>query len=258
MYVLTRGKMLLLLLLIASSWGLALFSFTYYRERAGQAPISQPYRTDYSSYLTEIQSGAIKLPAPTTIGVMSVEEAIWRRRSKREYLDKPLEAAQLSQLLWASQGITESRWGLRAAPSAGATYPLEVYVVVGERGVKGLGAGIYRYRPKDHTIVLVASGDSRSELSAASLDQPWVAKAPIVIVIAAVYERTTRVYGSRGIRYVDMEAGHVGQNIYLIATSMGLGAVVVGAFHDERIQQVLRLPKDEAPLYVIPVGYPKD
>lgn len=258
MYVLTRGKMLLLLLLLASSWGLALFSFTYYRERAGQTPISQPYRTDYSSDLSEVQPGTIKLPAPTAIGMMSVEEAISRRRSKREYLDKPLEAAQLGQLLWASQGITEPRWGLRAAPSAGGTYPLEVYVVVGERGVRGLAAGIYRYRPKDHAIVLVASGDSRSELSAASLNQPWVAKAPIVIVIAAVYERTTRVYGSRGIRYVDMEVGHVGQNVYLIATSMGLGAVVVGAFHDEQIQQVLRLPKDEAPLYVIPVGYPKD
>ena len=250
--------MLFLLILIVSSWGLALFSFIYYRERASQVPISQPYRTDYSTHLSEVQPGTIKLPGPTTVGTMSVEEAISRRRSKREYLDKPLEAAQLSQLLWASQGITESRWGLRTAPSAGGTYPLEVYVVVGERGVRGLAAGIYRYRPKDHAIVLIASGDSRAELSAASLNQPWVAKAPIVIVISAVYERTTRVYGSRGIRYVDMEAGHVGQNVYLIATGMGLGAVVVGAFHDEQIQQVLRLPKDEAPLYVIPVGYPKD
>jgi len=250
--------MLFLLLLIASSWGLALFSLIYYRERTSQIPGSQPYRTDYSTHLSEVQPGTIRLPSPTTLGTMSVEEAISRRRSKREYLDRPLEAAQLAQLLWASQGITEPRWGLRSAPSAGGTYPLEVYVVVGERGVKGLGAGIYRYKPQDHAIVLVASGDFRSELSAASLNQPWVAKAPIVIVVAAVYERTTRVYGSRGVRYVDMEAGHVGQNIYLIATGMGLGAVVVGAFHDEQVQQVLRLPKDQAPLYVVPVGYPGD
>jgi len=257
MYVLTRAKMLLLLVLIASSWALALSAFVYYRWVGAGPPISSQ-RPGPSSQIVEIQPGVLKLPSPVTVGAMSVEEAIFRRRSKREYLDKPLDGFQLSQLLWASQGITEPRWGLRAAPSAGGTYPLEIYAVVGENCVRDLRAGIYRYNPKDHTIILVASGDFRAELSAAALSQQWVAKAPVNIVVTAVYERTTRIYGSRGVRYVDMEAGHVGQNVYLIATAMGLGAVVVGAFHDEQVRQVLRLPKDQVPLYVIPVGYPKE
>jgi len=255
--VLTRAKMLLLLVLISSSWALALFAFVYYRWNIAGPPISSQ-RPSLSSQIVEIQPGVLKLPSPVTVGAMSVEEAIFRRRSKREYLDRPLDGFQLSQLLWASQGITEPRWGLRAAPSAGGTYPLEIYAVVGENSVKDLRAGIYRYNPKDHTIILVASGDFRAELSTAALSQQWVAKAPVNIVVAAVYERTTRIYGSRGVRYVDMEAGHVGQNVYLTATAMGLGAVVIGAFHDEQVSQVLRLPKDQVPLYVIPVGYPKE
>jgi len=125
-------------------------------------------------------------------------------------------------------------------------------------GTKDLTAGVYRYNPKDHTIILVISGDCRPGLSTAALSQPSIANAPVNIVVAAVYERTTQTYGSRGIRYVDMEAGHVGQNVYLMATALGLGTVVVGAFHDEQVQQVLRLPKDQVPLYLIPVGYPKE
>jgi len=258
MYVFTRGKMLLVVVLIVSSWALALYAFVYYRGGAGRTPLPSTHRPESPSQIIEIQPGVLKLPSPVIVGTMSVEEAIFRRRSRREYLDKPLDGFQLSQLLWASQGITEPRGGLRAAPSAGATYPLEIYAIVGEHCVKDLRAGIYRYNPKDHTIILVASGDFRAELSAAALNQQWVARAPVNIVVAAVYERTTRVYGSRGVRYVDMEVGHVGQNVYLIATAMGLGAVVVGAFDDEQVHRVLRLPKDQVPLYIIPVGYPKD
>lgn len=210
------------------------------------------------SQIVQIRPGVFKLPEPTTTGTMSVEEAVYRRRSRREYQDKPLDVMQLSQIFWASQGITEPRYGLRASPSAGATYPLEVYAVVGEHCVKDLSAGIYRYNPKDHTCTLTASGDFRSQLSAAALSQVWVAKAPLNIAVAAVYDRTTRFYGPRGTRYVDMEVGHVGQNVYLIATAMGLGAVVVGAFHDEEVKRVLELPKEQAPLYIIPVGHPRD
>lgn len=254
MYVLTRGKVLLLVIIVATSWGLTLYAFAYQRNR----PVPTTQHSYPSPQIVEVESGIFKLPTPVTVGNVSVEEAIFRRRSKREYLDRPLDGFQLSQLLWTTQGITEPRWGLRAAPSAGATYPLEVYAVVGQNCVKDLNAGIYRYNPKDHTIVLVASGDFRHELSAAALNQPWVANAPVSLVLAAVYERTTVIYGSRGIRYVDMEAGHVGQNVYLTATAMGLGTVVVGAFHDEQVQRVLGLPKDQIPLYVIPVGYPKE
>ncbi len=258
MYVFTRRKMLGLVLLIVSSWALALYAFVYYRWGASGPSLISTRRSDSPYQIIEIQPGVLKLPSPVTAGTMSIEEAIFRRRSKREYLDKPLDGFQLSQLLWASQGITEPKSGLRVTPSAGGTYPLEVYAVVGENCVKDLRAGIYRYSPKDHTIVLVASGDFRTDLSAAALNQEWVAKARVNFVVTAVYERTTQVYGSRGIRYVNMEAGHVGQNVYLIATAMGLGGVVIGAFHDEQVQSVLRLPKDQVPLYVIPVGYPKE
>jgi len=210
------------------------------------------------SQIVQIRPGVFKLPEPTTTGTMSVEEAIHRRRSRREYQDRPLDVMQLSQIFWASQGMTEPRYGLRAAPSAGATYPLEIYAVVGERCVKDLSAAIYRYNPKDHTCTLTASGDFRSQLSEAALGQTWVAKAALNIAVAAVYDRTTRFYGPRGTRYVDMEVGHVGQNVYLIATAMGLGAVVVGAFHDDEVRSVLQLPRDQAPLYIIPMGYPRD
>lgn len=198
-----------------------------------------------------------KLPSPSLTGTMSAEEAMFKRRSIRDYIDKPLTLNQLSQLLWAAQGITESRWGFRTAPSAGATYPLEVYVVVGEDGVTELGAGAYRYNPKDHSLGLLVTGDHRHELTAASLGQRWVAEAPLNIVIAAVYERTTAWYGERGVRYVHMEVGHAGENIYLQATALGLGTVVIGAFHEAEVGNILRLPADSKPLYVIPVGYPK-
>lgn len=258
MYVFTRGKVLLVVALIVSSWALALYAFVYYRQGVVGPSLPSTYRSDSASQIIEIQRGILKLPSPVTVGTMSVEEAIFRRRSKREYLDKQLDGFQLSQLLWASQGVTESRWGLRTAPSAGGIYPLEIYTIVGEQCVKDLEAGIYRYDPRGHTIILVALGDFRAELSAAALNQQWVADAPVNIVITAVYERTTRIYGSRGVRYVEIEAGHVGQNVYLVATAMGLGAVVVGAFHDEQVGRVLRLPNDQVPLCVIPVGYPKE
>lgn len=120
----------------------------------------------------------MKLPSPELIGTMSVEEAIFKRRSIRDYVDKPLTLKQLSQLLWAAQGITDPRWRFRVAPSAGATYPLEVYVVVGKDGVAELGVGVYHYNPNDHTLGLVFTGDLRSELSTAALGQQWIAKAP--------------------------------------------------------------------------------
>jgi len=198
-----------------------------------------------------------KLPSPNLTGTMSTEEAIFKRRSIREYADKPLTLNQLSQLLWAAQGITDPRWGFRAAPSAGATYPLEVYAVVGKDGVSELEAGVYRYNPNDHTLGLLFTGDLRGGLSAVALGQQWVAEAPLNIIITAVYERTTARYGERGTHYVHMEAGHVGQNIYLQATALGLGTVVVGAFEDAGVQKIIMLPEAHKPLYIIPVGYPK-
>ena len=169
----------------------------------------------------------------------------------REFVDTPLTLEEVSQLLWAAQGIT-AKWGGRTAPSAGALYPLELYVVVGN--VDGLPQGVYKYRPAGHDLVKVVDGDQRSRLAEAAVGQSWVRDGAIDIVVAAVYERTMRKYKERGIRYVHMEAGHAAQNIYLQATTMDLGMVTVGAFFDEQVSEILGMPKDEAPLYVIPVG----
>lgn len=196
----------------------------------------------------------IELPQPKFKGGMSVEEAIKLRRSVRDYQDRPLSLEQVSQLLWAGQGITKGF--LRVAPSAGATYPLTQYVVVGDEGVDGLKPGIYEYVPQTHSLIFLEPGDFRDRIATACLGQSFIADAPISIVIAAEYERTTVRYGERGIRYVHMEAGHVGENIYLQAVALGLGTVVVGAFLDVDLAQVLDLPEEQVPLYVMPVGYP--
>jgi SagB-type dehydrogenase family enzyme len=196
----------------------------------------------------------ITLPSPRYISNTSVEHAIRFRRSIRDYTNTPLSLDQVSQLLWAGQGITQ---GIkRAAPSAGATYPLILYLVVGEHGVPELSPGIYQYIPKSHSLALVKEGDYKEKIASACLDQTFIQTAPVIIVIAAEYERTTARYGERGIRYVHMEAGHVGENIYLQAIALELGTVAVGAFLDVDLAQVLRLPEEQDPIYVMPVGYP--
>jgi len=193
----------------------------------------------------------IKLPEPRYDSNVSIEEALLKRRSIREYTGEPLTLQEVSQLLWAAQGITDPK-GFRTAPSAGALYPLEVYVVVG--GVKNLTEGVYKYKPQEHELTKVLDGDKREELTKAALGQAWVKEAAINIVITAVYERTTVKYGDRGIRYVHVETGHAAQNLCLQATAMDLGTVTVGAFYDEQVKEVLNLPRDEQPLYIIPVG----
>ena len=196
--------------------------------------------------------GVIQLPAPSLRGEVSVEEAIASRRSIRSYADSPLTLQELSQLLWAAQGITDPVRGFRSAPSAGATYPLTVFAAVSEGGVLGLEPGIYEYLPESHGLRLVRRGDFSEEFAEAALGQAWVREAPVCLVIAADYSRTTRVYGERGVRYVHMEAGHVGENIYLQATAMGLGTVAVGAFHDDEVAEILQAGL--SPLYILPVG----
>ncbi|MBC7237377.1 MAG: SagB/ThcOx family dehydrogenase [Chloroflexi bacterium] len=194
----------------------------------------------------------VLLPEPHVMGKISLEEALSARRSIRDYADDPLSLAELAQLLWAAQGITDPR-GYRTAPSAGATYPLELYVVVGR--VEGLAAGIYHYLPDGHALARVASGDRRAALAGVALGQSWIEEAPVDLVLAAVYERTMQRYGARGRQYVHMEAGHAAQNVYLQAVTLNLGTVVVGAFHDEGVRDVLGLPKEQQPLYIMPVGH---
>jgi SagB-type dehydrogenase family enzyme len=176
-----------------------------------------------------------------------------RRHSQRDYSAAPLTRTELAALLWAAQGMTQ-RDGQRNAPSAGALYPLELYCLVGE--ISGLDPGVYRYRPAHHALVLRQAGDRRVALADAALDQDWIAVAPLVLAFAAVFERTTRKYGERGVRYVHMEVGHAAQNACLMAVSLGLGGVTVGAFDDAAVQAALQLPEGEAPLYLLPIGRP--
>lgn len=193
----------------------------------------------------------IKLPEPEYKSTTTIEEALLKRRSVRDYKDEPLTLAEVSQLLWAAQGITDAR-GFRTSPSAGALYPLELYVVVGN--VENMASGVYKYRPDKHELVKVASGDKRSDLAVASLGQSSIKDSAINIVFSAVYERTTKKYGERGIRYVHMEVGHAAQNVYLQAISLNLGTVVIGAFEDENVKRVINISDEEHPLCIMPVG----
>ncbi|MBW1999885.1 MAG: SagB/ThcOx family dehydrogenase, partial [Deltaproteobacteria bacterium] len=167
------------------------------------------------------------LPRANQEGSVSVEKAIRSRRSVRSFISKQIEKEQLSQLLFAAQGVTEEYGFKRAAPSGGALYPIDVYAVVGEKGVEGLDAGIYRYIPPGHEIDLVGAGDKRKQIANASLYQRWMAEAPLNLVITAEYARICSKYGDRGVRYAMIEAGHVGQNIFLEAEALGLKAGIV-------------------------------
>ena len=193
----------------------------------------------------------IHLPQPAHDGAVSVEHALLNRRSIRHYKDAPLTLREISQLLWAAQGITSGR-GFRTAPSAGALFPIEVYVAAGK--VAQLPAGIYQYNYRDHTIFQRIDTDQRSELSRAALNQKVIARAPAVLLICAVFERVTRTYGQRGIAYTFMEIGHAAQNVCLQAVAMGMGTVVIGAFRDDEVKVIANLAKDERPVYIIPVG----
>ena len=199
----------------------------------------------------EPESVIIELPEPRYDSDVSIEQSLLRRRSIRSYSGESLTLQELSQLLWAAQGVTGPR-GFRTAPSAGALYPLELYVVAGD--VQDLSPGVYRYEPLEHGLVKTMEGDKRAELADAAVWQDFVGEGAIIIVFTAVYERTTGKYGDRGIRYVHMELGHAAQNLCLQAAAMDLGVVTVGAFYDEEVVELLNIPENEHPLYVIPVG----
>ena len=201
--------------------------------------------------MPEYKSETIKLPDPLQDSKTSIEKAMLKRRSVRSFKDGSLTLAEVSQLLWAAQGITSPR-GLRTVPSAGALYPLEVYIVAGN--VDDLPTGVYHYRPFRNELIRVIKGDKRIELCSAALGQTSVRNAAAVIVFAAVYERTTVKYGERGIRYVHMEAGHASQNVFLQAVPLNLGTVVIGAFDDDGVRKVLKISDREQPLYIMPVG----
>jgi SagB-type dehydrogenase family enzyme len=196
-----------------------------------------------------VSAHILELPAPELEGRMSLEQALAVRRSVREFTRQTLTERELSQLLWAAQGITRAD-GLRTAPSAGALYPLEVWVAT--------ASGFYHYEPHKHRLTQHLERDLRPEIYRSALMQEAILQAPAVFVIAAVYRRTAQKYGEqRTPRYVPMEAGHSAQNLLLEAVALGLGGVVIGAFNDREVERVLSLPAEQKPLYLIPVGHPR-
>ncbi len=193
----------------------------------------------------------IKLPrAEASLG-HPLELLLARRRSVRDFAPGALSLVQASCLLWAAQGISDAR-GLRTAPSAGALYPLGLYLVAGD--IAGIEPAIYRYLPRENAVERIQPGDRRAALAAAAMNQSWLADAALTLAFSACYARTTKKYDKRGIQYVHMEAGHAAQNALLTAVALNLGAAVVGAFDDRRVAAVLGLPREETPLYLVPVG----
>jgi len=197
---------------------------------------------------SNVTDNVIQLPAPVLHGGMSIAETLSKRESTRNFTSKPLTPSEISQVLWAAQGITRN-WGGRTAPSAGALYPIELYLVLRE--------GLYHYMPRTHQLIRVSDQNLIDDLSSAALGQECVRGSPAIVVIAAVYERMERKYGQRGERYVKIEAGHAAQNIHLQAVSLALGSVPVGAFNDDQVRKVLNLPANHEPLYLIPLGHIK-
>lgn len=190
----------------------------------------------------------VKLPEPVFTD-QSIEECMKNRRSVRKFKDQVLSLNEISNILWAAQGITKEASGFRTVPSAGATYPLYIYYATEK--------GLFIYLPKEHAINKVKDGDLRKKIAQAALNQMFIADAGMVIIITAIFENTTSRYGERGLRYVYNEVGHCAQNIHLEAVALKLGSVPVGAYQDDKLQEVLGLDKKE-PLYIIPVGYPDE
>jgi len=193
----------------------------------------------------------IILPQPRYQSHISIEEALLKRRSVREYKDEPLNLQEISQLLWAAQGITGAG-GFRAAPSAGALYSLKVYVM-GQ--IDGLAIGMYRYNPYEHSLIKIGDKDLKKELVKAVYDQTWIGKAPVNIIFTGNYEIIAQKYGNeKAPRYTHMEVGHAAQNVYLQAQSLNLATVAVGGFEIEKVKEILNLPTEEEPLYIMPIG----
>lgn len=186
----------------------------------------------------------IELPEARTTSAISIEAALWARRSVRSFREETIALADVGQLLWACQGLNRPEQGGRTTPSAGAQYPLEVYVITAE--------GIHHYVPEGHQLERLSTEDVRDRIPAQSFVHP----APVVVVITAAFARTEEHYGERAERYVHLEAGHAAHGLLLQAVSLGLGGTPVGSFDDEELQLLLGVPIDHEPLYVIPIGVP--
>ena len=189
----------------------------------------------------------VDLPAPVVTGTISAEAAIAERRSVRDYGTADLELAELAQLFWAAQGVTGDQ-GHRAAPSAGALYPLELYAVTSD--------SLMHYLPDGHRVEVGDAPAQIGELAAAAFGQDWIGAAPTVLVISGVVTRLEAKYGAVSERLMDREAGHAAQNVLLAAVALDLGSVPVGGFDPAEVARLLALAPGEEPLYLIPIGHP--
>lgn len=205
------------------------------------------------NHMKENSKIEISLPEIKKESQTSVEEALLNRRSYRSFLEKELSISQISQLLWSAYGITEVESGFKTTPSAGALYPLEIYIVINQEN-KDLDKGVYKYNNKNHKLFKLKSNSIKEELTQAALGQDSILQAPVVLVIAGDYQISTSRYGDRGHRYVYMEAGHAAQNVYLQVVSLNLGTVVIGAFDDEKVKNLLNLKENEEVFYLMPIG----
>ena len=236
--------------------GLALFVFAACQNTGPKQTQSALIKVD-GNQLTYI------LPSPITDGTVSVEYALANRRSNRQYTDQPLSSEHLAQILWSAYGVTKPettrpslRGGFRTAPSAGGRYPFEVYAVVGN--VTGIEPGVYRYISEEHKIVRTIDKDIRKEFCEIALGQTFVIDAPVSIFYSAIFTRTTERYGERGSqRYVWIDLGHSAENIYLQAEGLDLGACAIGSFYDDRMTELMQLPEEEKPMYIVTVGHKK-
>ncbi|MCM8800824.1 MAG: SagB/ThcOx family dehydrogenase [Candidatus Omnitrophica bacterium] len=201
----------------------------------------------------------IKL-SPPILKTETLQELLEKRYSCRNFKKDKIDLSLIATILWAAGGkkcdtLTSPT---RTIPSAGATYPLELYLVVGKNTVIGLKEGIYHYLIDEHALEIIIPEDRREKLASACLGQTFIKDAPVSLVIIAEFQRTAIRYGKRAERYVYMEAGHAGQNTYLAVIGLGLGTVEVGAFFDEEVKKVLNLKPEYTPLLVLPIGYPAD
>lgn len=236
-----KKTFLSLVLIVSALVFLSIFSRLGGNYRITQAQEKTPEKGEIMKEMT--------LPPAKNTGQMPLEEAIQKRKSVRKYSPKELTLEQVAQILWAANGANPrtKNFVARNVPSAGGIFPMTVYLLDKN--------GVYRYQPLNHSLALVKAGDKRKELSEAALGQGFISQAPVNLVITADVAKCAQKYGDRAQRYTDIEAGHIGQNISLQAVSLGLGTVMVGAFNDEAVREVLAIPDNESPLYIIPVGY---
>jgi SagB-type dehydrogenase family enzyme len=200
----------------------------------------------------------IKLEPPSVGGGRPIWETIKGRRSVRDFGNEPLSAAEISQLLWAAQGITglEMGYRLRSAPSAGALYPVETYLSV--QNVLAFEPGIYHYAPSEHALELLKKGDIKEDVAKAALDQDFLAEAALVFAWTAVFPRSAWKYAERAYRYVYLDAGHIAENVALAASAMQLGSCQIAALYDDEVNALLGVDgREETILYMTAVGHPR-